>query len=49
MQGDKRETWEKRCQRAADEKDPDRLMELVRQINALLEEKEQRLQLLRQG
>ena len=34
---------------AADEKDPDRLMELVLEINRLLEEKEQRLEALRQN
>ncbi len=34
---------------AADEKDPERLMKLVREINKLLEAKEKRLQQQRQG
>lgn len=49
MQGERRETWERLCQMAADEKDPDRLMELIEQINQLLEEKEKRLQQQRQS
>jgi hypothetical protein len=49
MQGEKRENWEKLCQMAADEKDPERLMDLVEKINRLLEEKEKRLQTQRQG
>ncbi len=49
MQGEKRETWERLCQMAADEQDPHRLMELIEQINTLLEEKEKRLQQQRQG
>jgi hypothetical protein len=31
------------CEQAANEQDPDKLMELVREINRLLEEKERRL------
>jgi hypothetical protein len=31
------------CERAASEQDPEKLMELVREINRLLEEKERRL------
>jgi hypothetical protein len=31
------------CEQAATEQDPDKLMELVREINRLLEEKESRL------
>lgn len=31
------------CEQAANEQDPDKLMELVREINRLLEEKELRL------
>ena len=38
-----REEWEKLCQLAAVEQDPERLMELIQQINELLEAKEQRL------
>jgi hypothetical protein len=44
MQGKIRERWQELCARAADEQDPERLMELVREINQLLEEKELRLQ-----
>jgi hypothetical protein len=43
MQGERGERWRKLCAQAAEEQDPDRLMELVGEINALLEEKEQRL------
>jgi hypothetical protein len=31
------------CEQAANEQDPDKLMQLVREINRLLEEKERRL------
>jgi hypothetical protein len=47
MQGENAERWRMLCERAATEQDPVRLMELVREINRLLEEKEQRLQELR--
>jgi hypothetical protein len=43
MKGERGERWRDLCSQAAEEQDPDRLMELVREINALLEEKEQRL------
>ena len=49
MQGENREKWEILCKMAADEKDPERLMKLVQQINKLLEEKERRLEAMRQG
>ncbi len=49
MQGEKREHWEHLCRVAADEQDPERLLELVEQINTMLEEKEKRLQHQRQG
>ena len=35
------------CEQAAVEKDPDRLMQLVKEINRLLQEKESRLAALR--
>jgi hypothetical protein len=44
MQGERRERWQALCGQAAQEQDPDRLMELIRQINELLQAKEQRLQ-----
>lgn len=46
---EKREHWEQLCRMAADEQNPERLMELIEQINTLLEEKEKRLQQQRQG
>lgn len=49
MQGEKRQRWEELCRMAADEQDPDRLMQLVEQITTLLEEKEKRLQQQRQS
>ncbi|HVM92017.1 MAG TPA: hypothetical protein VMT67_04350 [Terriglobales bacterium] len=49
LQGEKRERWMELCAQAATEQDPERLMELVREINALLEEKEQRLGIIKSG
>jgi hypothetical protein len=43
MQGEKKERWMELCAQAAVEQDPEKLMALVREINSLLEEKEQRL------
>jgi hypothetical protein len=43
LRGEKRERWEQLCKQAADEQDPEKLMELVNEINRLLDEKEQRL------
>ncbi len=43
MKGEKREQWMRLCEQAANEQDPQKLLELVREINRLLEEKEQRL------
>ncbi len=37
------ERWKKLCEQAAAETDPDRLMELVAEINDLLEEREARM------
>jgi len=44
MQGEKREHWHRLCEKAAKEKDPERLMALIEEIDQLLEAKEQRLQ-----
>ncbi|HEY4054253.1 MAG TPA: hypothetical protein VGL74_10935 [Terriglobales bacterium] len=44
MQGEVGDRWRVLCERAATEQDPTRLMELIREINRLLEEKEGRLQ-----
>ncbi len=43
MKGEKREQWMRLCEQAANEQDPQKLLDLVREINRLLEEKEQRL------
>ena len=43
MEGEKKERWMELCAQAAVEQDPAKLMELVREINSLLEEKERRL------
>lgn len=43
MQGEVAERWQKLCEQAAVEQDPDKLLELTKEINALLEDKEQRL------
>jgi len=43
MKGEVRERWMRLCEEAASEQDPEKLMELVVQINQILEEKERRL------
>jgi hypothetical protein len=43
MQGEKTQQWRVLCEQAAVERDPEKLMRLVVEINRLLEEKEQRL------
>jgi hypothetical protein len=43
MKGETLEDWQKLCDEAAKEQDPQRLLELVKRINFLLEQKEQRL------
>ena len=40
MQGEKKERWMELCAQTPVEQDPEKLIELVREINALLEEKE---------
>jgi hypothetical protein len=40
MQGEKKERWMELCALAATEQDGDKLLELVREINRVLEEKE---------
>jgi hypothetical protein len=46
VQGEKKERWEELCAQAAVEQDGKKLLELVKQINELLEEKERRLGVL---
>jgi hypothetical protein len=43
MRGTTGETWTKVCAEAAVEQNPDKLLELVRDINRMLQEKETRL------
>ena len=43
MKGERRELWYQLCEQAAIEQDSEKLLELVKQINRLLEEKHQRL------
>jgi hypothetical protein len=43
MQGRTRERWQELCEQAAVEQDSAKLIELTKEINLLLEEKEQRL------
>jgi hypothetical protein len=43
MQGETGERWRKLCEQAAAEQDPEKLMELIREIDSLLEQKKQRL------
>jgi len=40
MEGETRERWQELCEQAANEQDPQKLMELIRETNVLLEEKE---------
>ena len=47
MEGKTKEEWMRLCEQAAVEKDPQKLMELVNEINRLLKEKEDRLDALR--
>lgn len=43
MQGESKARWQELCEKASLEQDPDKLLELVRQINDLLSEKQNRL------
>jgi hypothetical protein len=40
VQGKKKEVWKQLCEQAAAEQDPDKLLELVKQIDRMLDEKE---------
>jgi hypothetical protein len=48
MKGETRERWRVLCEQAANEQDPEKLMEIVKEINELLEAKERRLGILPQ-
>jgi hypothetical protein len=43
MRGKTKELWEQFCEQAAVEQDPEKLIQLVKEINRMLEEKETRL------
>ena len=43
MRGETKERWQKLCEQAANEQDPEQLLILIQEINQLLEEKEKRL------
>jgi hypothetical protein len=43
LKGEEKEIWMRLCEQAAVEQDPDKLMDLIKQINKSLEEKERRL------
>jgi malate synthase len=43
MKEETKKVWERYCAQAAVEQDPDKLLELVKEINRMLEEKEDRL------
>ena len=43
MQGKAREQWMQLCEQAAVEQDAEKLLALVKEINRMLDEKEQRL------
>jgi len=49
MKGELKERWMHLCEMAANEQDPDRLVQLVSEINRLLEQKEERLLKQRRG
>jgi hypothetical protein len=47
MKGETQERWKQLCEQAVIEQDAERLLELTREINRLLHEKEERLMKLR--
>jgi hypothetical protein len=44
MQNEKKEHWMSLCEQAAAEQNPERLLELIAEINRMLDEKDKRLQ-----
>lgn len=49
MQSDRKERWQELCALAANEQNPEKLLELVIEINQLLAEKEERLRRQQEG
>jgi hypothetical protein len=47
VRGEKKERWMELCEHAADEQDPQKMLEIITEINRLLQEKEDRLTKLR--
>jgi hypothetical protein len=43
MQGEKKEPWKELCEQAVKERDPQKLLKLVQEIDRLLAEKQERL------
>ena len=43
LRGETRERWQRLCEQAADEQDPEVLLKLIQEIDQLLSEKEERL------
>jgi hypothetical protein len=46
LQGEIKERWLQLCEQAVTEQDPDKLFQLIHEINQLLEEKQAKLKLL---
>jgi hypothetical protein len=49
LEGETRELWQKLCEQAATEQDPERLLQLSLEINRLLTQKESRIQSKKSG
>lgn len=49
MRGEKHERWMELCDKVAKEQDADKVLDLVKKLNAMLEEKERRLGILSQN
>ena len=47
MKGETRELWQRLCEQAAVEQDSEKLLQLTREINRLLNEKDERLKNMR--
>jgi hypothetical protein len=43
MKGEKKERWQELCEQAATEQDPDKLSDLIEEIDKMLQEKQERL------
>ena len=49
MKGSKKERWMEVCEQIADEQDPQKMIELVKELNSLLQEKETRMGIIPKG